>query len=205
MSAKIITISREFGSGGREIGRRLAEILNFNYYDREIISAIAEENALDENYVSHILEKGAGGSFPLTYGRTLTYPSYVQNSATKILVAQRRIIERLPEHGDCVIVGRSANNILRKYSPLNIFIYADMSAKLSRCRSRAEGDEANLSDSALKRRIKQIDSERARQHDIIAGEKWGAKENYDLCINTTNVDTEKIIPLIAQYADAWFK
>lgn len=199
MSAKVITVSREFGSGGREIGRQLAEALGFKYYDKEIISAIASENALDENYVSHVLEKGLSGSFPLTYGRTLTYPSYIQSSTTKILVSQRRIIERLPKYGDCVIVGRSANAILRELYPLRIFVCAEMSAKLRRCRERAESDEKNLSDNALKRRIRQIDAERARQHEITSGEKWGAKENYDLCINTTNIDITKIVSLIANY------
>lgn len=204
MTPKIITISREFGSGGREIGKQLSDSLGFNYYDREIISAIASENELDENYVTHILENGVGGSFPITYGRTLTYPSYIQKSATKILISQRKIVERLPEGGDCVIVGRSANAILSDLNPLNVFVYADMQSKLKRCRNRAADDEKSLSDSALKRKIKQIDSERAKQHEITCGQKWGAKENYDLCINTTNIDITKIVSIIAEYSKLWF-
>lgn len=195
----IITISREFGSGGREIGKRLAEILGYAYYDREIISIIAENKDMDEDYVENILENRLLKIYPVKYGRTFSSASVmVQQNMTKILVEQQKIIKNIALKGNCIIVGRSANVILREYEPLNLFVYADMKSKIERCRKYAD-EEEKMSEKELIRKIKQVDKGRERHHELFTNMKWGNKEGYDLCINTTGLEIKELTPVIAEY------
>ena len=182
---KIITISREFGSGGRELGRCLAEALGFAYYDQEIIIEIARRSGLAEEYVNSIVEKRPFTYYPITNAQTLTAaytPQFDFN--LKVYTEQINIIKDLATKSDCVIIGRAADYILRDYTPINMFIYADMESRIHRCRQRATEDE-QLSDSKLKARILEVDKNRAKYYKFFTGRKWGEKENYDLCINTT--------------------
>lgn len=200
---RIVTVSREFGSGGREIGKRLADALDIAYYDREIISAIADESNMDAGYVEHVLENSMHYSYPLTFSHTLSINYFLNNNAPQLLGIQHKIIKELGEKGDCVIVGRGADAILEEYKPFRIFVYAEMEAKMARCRSRASSDE-HLSDRELERKIRQIDKNRADNHDLIASTRWGDLGAYDLCINTTNVSIKEIISPIAEYAKSFF-
>lgn len=201
---RIVTVSREFGSGGREVGKRLADELGFTYYDREIITAIADEANMDAGYVEHVLDNSLHYSYPLTFSHTLSMNYFINNSAPQLLGIQHKIIRSLAEKGDCVIVGRVADAILEAYKPFRIFVYADMDAKLARCRQRATADE-QLSDRELERKIRQIDKNRADNHDLISPVRWGDREGYDLCINTTNVEIKTVVPMIAGYANAFFE
>lgn len=202
---KIITISREFGSGGREIGKRLADALGFQYYDREIISAVAQKSSLNEDYVEKTMEKGLPRSFPLSFGRTFSFPDVAQQNYSKMLILQQQYITGLAEKGeDFVIVGRGADVILEEYKPLNLFVYAEMDSKIKRCRERAESGE-KMSDREYARKIKQVDLGRAVNRQIIADGGWGDKESYHLCINTTDADIKKLIDPIAAFAKAWFE
>lgn len=201
---RIITISREFASGGREVGKRLADELGFDYYDREIISAVAEKSAFDVGYVEEMLEKGLPKVFPLTFGRTFSYADSASQNFTRILLAQQQIITDLARKGrDFVIVGRSADVILSEYRTFNIFVYADMQSKLIRCRKRAPEDE-KMSDRELVRMIRKIDAGRADTRELIGNGGWGNKENYDLCLNTTNVEIKRMIPSLASLALDFF-
>ena len=92
---RIVTISREFGSGGRELGKRLASQLGYDYYDREIITAIAEQNGLDEGYVEAALEKRDWQAMPLTFGRSFAGINGMQQMQTSLLVAQKRVVEEM--------------------------------------------------------------------------------------------------------------
>lgn len=201
---RIITVSREFASGGREIGKRLADELGFDYYDREILTAVAEKSELDVDYVEELLERGLPKIFPLTFGRTFSYPDSASQNFTRILLAQQQIINDIAKKGrDFVIVGRSADVILSEYKTFNIFVYADMESKLRRCRER-ELDDRKLSDHDLIRMIKKIDAGRVTNREFVGNGGWGEKENYDLCLNTTNVDIKRIIPPLASYALDFF-
>ena len=201
---RIITVSREFASGGREVGKRLADELGFDYYDREIITAVAEKSSFDVDYVENMLEKGLPKIFPLTFGRTFSYPDSAQQNFTKILLAQQQIITGIAEKGrDFVIVGRSADVILSEYKTFNIFVYADTESKIRRCRQREPADE-KLSDRELIRMIKRIDSGRATNREFIGNGGWGEKENYDLCLNTTDIEIKRIIPALASLALDFF-
>lgn len=200
----IITISREFGSGGRELGKRIADILGYSYYDREIITAIAEKHDYDENYVENMLESRFPFTMPITYGRTFSYTDATGQQAIQLMSTQYKLLREFASKGNCVIVGRSANIILEEFDPLNIFVYADMESKMKRCRERAPENE-NLKDSELKRRIRQIDSGRAKHQKFLTDQKWGAKEGYHLCINTSGLDIKAMSPVIADYAKGYFE
>ena len=201
---RIVTVSREFGSGGREVGKRLADALGIEYYDREIISAIAKEAEMDAGYVEHVLDNSLHYSYPLTFSHTLSLNYFINSSAPQLLGIQHKIIRGLAEKGDCVIVGRGADAILEMYKPFRIFVYADMDAKIARCRSRASADE-HLTDRELERKIRQIDKNRADNHDLISSVRWGDRAGYDLCVNTTNIVIKDAVPAIAAYAEKYFE
>lgn len=191
---KIITIGREFGSGGREIGRRLSENLGFAYYDQEIISEIAKRTSLSEKYVEAIVEQHSLFSFPIHIGRSF-YPvaDPTLDQTLKIYQEQTRIILEMARKSDCVIVGRCADFILKEENPFRIFVYADVESKLRRCRTKGPAQE-NLSDRELKQKMSGIDKKRANYYELLTGRSWGNKLNYDLCINTSGLD----IKLLAQ-------
>jgi cytidylate kinase len=201
---RIITISREFGSGGRELGKRLADALGFAYYDREIVSSIAEKCNLDEGYVENVLRKGLTINVPITFGHTFYfYSDPTSENELKVLNTQQQIIKELALRGDCVMVGRSSGIILEKYNPLRLFVYADMEWKVKRCRERASAEE-HLTDRELEKKIRQIDAGRARHQKLLTDRKWGDREGYDLCINTTSLEIKKIIPGLKEMALCWF-
>lgn len=200
---RIVTVSREFGSGGREIGKRLADALGVPYYDREILTAIADDVGLEEGYVSSLLESPGFLSFPFTFSKTFSYNPMMGNAA-QVLARQHRIIRTIAEKGDCVIVGRGAEAVLAEYKPFRIFVHADMDAKVARCRSRA-GENEDLSDKELQRQIRQIDKSRASNHNFVSDIPWGDPAGYELCLNTTHLNIKGTIPLLTDFINHWFE
>lgn len=201
---KIITISREFGSGGRELGKRLADTLGFDYYDREIITAIAQAQGMDERYVERALEGGAWQNIPLTYGRSFAPGAVLQSAQTNLLVEQRLVIEGIAKAGrDCVIVGRDADILLAAQKPFTIFVCADMEAKIRRCMERAEDGEA-LSRKAVEQNIRRIDKGRARSREMISDSRWGQGGSYHLTVNTSGWDMKELTGAVAGFVERWF-
>lgn len=197
----IITISREFGSGGREIGKRLADELKIAYYDKEIISRIANKTGMTEEYIQEVSEKG-NYSYPFQFAKSFAMYSNLQLSQTEILVEQQKILKEIAKQGDCIIVGRGANIILKEYTPMNIFVYADTQSKIKRCRQKNE-NEKELTDKEIQNKINQIDKNRRKFHSIISNIEWGEKSNYNLCINTTDIEIKNIISPLADYIKTW--
>lgn len=200
----IITISREFGSGGRELGKRLSEALEIPCFDKEIIEIIAKEKGLDAGYVSSLSEKNVQAAYPLTIGRRFSCtPDYVTKQAIQVAVEQCKVIKRFAKQGDCIIVGRCADVLLKEYQPFNIFVYADRESKIQRCIERSPADE-HFTRREIEKKMKQIDKNRASQRGFFTDTRWGAKENYHLCINTSGVSIKRLVPLAADYARMWF-
>lgn len=201
---RIITIGREFGSGGREVGKRLADALGIAYYDREVITEIAKRSELDETYVEHVLETGFPQGMFLTYGHTLSAPSLLGvHPATSVLTAQRKVVQKLAEK-DCVIVGRCADVILQDKNPFKLFVYADEKSKLARCRARTPEDES-LTDRQLLKKMRKIDKGRKKLHSLFLGGEWGDREEYNLCVNTSGTVIKEVVPCIADYVNHWFE
>lgn len=134
---RIITISREFGSGPQRTGKRLAEEMGFAYYDKEILSMISERMQMDEGYIEKELNKSITISYPYTIRRSFYQTPSQVNQVPKLLAEQNKIIRSLAEKEDCVIVGRGADAILREHDPFSLFIYADQEAKAARCEAGA--------------------------------------------------------------------
>lgn len=201
---KIITIGREFGSGGRELGKRLADVLGFDYYDREIITAIAGLQGLEEKYVEHLLEQHEWRTVPLTFRHSFHAAPVMHDAQVRMLVEQKRIVEAIAKNGrDCVIVGRNADVILADYAPFSIFVCAEKEAKLKRCMERAEPEE-NLSPKEMERNMRRIDKNRAASREIICDRPWGGHESYQLTINTTHWNIKELASAVAAFADSWF-
>ena len=196
---KIITIGREFGSGGRELGRRLSEHLGIAYYDQEIIAEIAKRTALSEAYVRQITENRPLTSFPIHFGgRFCALPDPLLQQSISIYSEQHRLLCELAEKSDCIIVGRCADYVLRDSHPFRIFVYADAQSKLMRCMERRTPEET-LSEQDMKRKITEIDRNRARYYAFFSGQKWGARENYDLLVNTSGQSVKKQAAALYEY------
>lgn len=171
---KIITISREFGSGGKEVGKRLADKLGYAYYDSEIINMLVKETGMSEEYIKNISEKGIY-PFLFQFGKTFTASYLLQKNQTDILVNQTKILKQIAEKGNAIIVGRGANVILKEYNPINIFVYANMESKVVRCKNKAPKEE-KLTDKELINKIKSIDKNRKAFNNLISGTEWEAKK-----------------------------
>ena len=189
MDKIIITISRQFGGGGREFGRRLSDELGIAYYDKEIISAIAQRTELSEEYVHRIVEHKPYVPLPITTGMTFHSADPMLEHTFAVYNEQRRIIREMAEKSDCVIVGRCADFILKDMRPLRVFVYADIKNRAERCRKKAPEHE-HLSDKTLIRHIKKTDRARARYYELYTGHKWGDKLRYDICINTSQLSVK---------------
>ncbi len=200
---RIITVSREFGSGGRELGKRIADNMGIAYFDREIIATVAERSQLDESYVEAVLDRGLFRDIPITFGHSISNMSSFNYTTQKIISEQQKLITELASGGDCVIVGRNADIILEGQKPLKLFVYADMPSKVARCRARAPEGE-NFSDKDLTKMIKRINKARARTHTYLSAIPWGAKEGYHLCVNTSDTDIKAMAALLSEYAEHWF-
>lgn len=201
---RIITISREFGSGGRELGKRLADALEIPCYDHEIIDMVAEHHGFDKDYVAHISEKDIRTFYPSTIVHRFSITQHTAGQPIKIAIAEHEIIRQLAQIGDCVIVGRCADVVCRDMNPLNIFVYADGISKLRRCEERADKEE-HFSEKEMLRKMKQIDKERAGYRGLFIEDEWGKKESYHLCVNTSGKEVKTLITALAQYVRDWFK
>lgn len=201
---KIITISREFGSGGRELGKRLADTLDFDYYDSEIIEAVAKKSSLDTHYVKNKLDNHGWQNIPISFHGTLRSVGYTQSNNVQLLLKQKEVIEEIARlDKDCVIVGRNADVILHPYSPFNIFVCAEVEAKIKRCIERRTEDET-ISEKDLLRKMRQIDKRRAQTRAILSGSEWGRRDAYHLIANTTHWNIKELAPAVAEFASRWF-
>lgn len=202
---KIITISREFGSGGRELGKRLAEMLGYDYYDREIITAISEKQGLDEKYVESALNNQGWRNIPLTFRHSFTSSFSTNSAQIEILLERKRVIEGITKLGrDCVIVGQNADVILAKETPFNIFVCADMEAKIRRCEERADEGE-NLTHKQIEQNIRRIDRNRAKNRELITGSNWGERGTYHLIVNTTDWEIKELVPAVKDFVTQYWE
>ena len=188
---RIITVSREFGSGGREIGRRLAEKMGIAYYDQEIIAELIKRTDFAEEYIRHMDEKNPIPLLPITTARTFGLPAnngLEQN--LKFYMQESKVIREFAEKSDCVIVGRCANHIL-KDKALSIFIYAPYELRVRNIRARTGREEKSA-----RKMVKQMDKERRAYYEFFTDEKWTDLTQYDLCIDSSRFTLEEIVAML---------
>lgn len=196
--SKVITIGREFGSGGREIGRRLAEALQIAYYDQEIVTELVNRTALAEEYIRNMEEKKPLPLMPITIGRTFWLPkNSFQDNYISVIKRETEIIREVAEKSDCVIVGRCADFVLRDKELFRLFVYADMPFKMKRCRTKGESPE-QIDDKKLRQYIQSVDKRRAQYYQFFTDQIWGDKANYDLCVNSTYMDMKQIVSMLTK-------
>lgn len=199
---RIITVSRQFSSGGRELAKRMADILGFDYYDREIISEIAKNTSLDEKYIEGALSKGYK-AIPLHFARSFSF-AFANMGKSELLVEEKRVISAIAEKGrDFIIVGRNADLLLKEHKPLNIFVCADAESKIQRCIDKALIGE-KPSRKEIEKNMKQIDKSRAATRAILSETKWGDCSNYHLTINTSGWQIKELTPIISTLAELYF-
>ncbi|MEG1641669.1 MAG: cytidylate kinase-like family protein [Synergistaceae bacterium] len=195
---KVISISREFASGGREIGKKLAERLSFAYYDKEVINEIAKDTNLSKEYLDHYSESNLTRNFPITIGHSfgLVYPMITPSD--EVYKQQIDVMKKLAGEGDCVFIGRCSDYILRNMNILRVFIYSTkMEEKIDRCKAKANVDEL-ISDTELKKRILKVDRDRKEYYEYYTSLTWGDVKNYDLCINTARFSVDEAVEIIAK-------
>ncbi|SCW26371.1 Cytidylate kinase [Ruminococcaceae bacterium YRB3002] len=199
MAVKIITVSRQFGSGGRTIGKRVAEELGFDYYDREIIDHVAGETGFSRDYVAANSEYAPGKSI-FSYSFEAAGTPGVMNGMTTAdylySVQRRKIIEAAESGKPCVIVGRCADYILKEFDGVfNVFIYADVEWRAKRI-VEVYGD----TDVKPIKRITDKDKKRAANYRHYTDREWGRAQNYDLCLNTGFLGIDRCVDMIKDIA-----
>ncbi|MDR2586719.1 MAG: cytidylate kinase-like family protein [Coriobacteriales bacterium] len=198
MAKRIITISRQYGSGGREIGERVAKQLDYAYYDGELIKRAAQEGGFDEELV----KEGSEG----VLGRLSSLLSYANTVVGKdedtlplpdrMFLVQSRIIKQIAEEGPCVIIGHSADYFLADYPDLlNVYIHSQWDARVARVMQRN-----GLNEHDAVARIKKIDHRRAVFYEQHTGLRWGTASNYHLALSSSYFGIEGAVNLITTVA-----
>ena len=192
--AKIITISREFGSGGRTIGKAVAERLGIPCYDKELIEKIAEETGYAQEFIAEEGEHApsTNGLAYMFLGRGLDGLS----NADRIWFAEKKIIEELADKGPCVIVGRCADYVLRERKDcLNVFVYAVEAFRAERIVT-----QYGESSVAPEKRLADKDKKRKLNYKYFTDREWGKRQNYHLCIDSGFVGIDQAVNIIAEIA-----
>lgn len=192
---KVITISREFGSGGRELGVKLADKLGIPFYDKELISMAADDINIAEDAFQHydehiVVHDPLDRQFYHAFSEIYQIPM-----SDQIFVAQSNVIRRLASYGPCIIVGRCADMILT--DSLNLFIYAKMKDRIRRMlelESEAESDGKEM-----ERRIREVDRKRKEYYQYYTGNTWGRAQNYHLCLDSGPVGVEGCLRAVLAY------
>lgn len=209
---KIITISREFCSGGRTIGTLVAKELGYDFYDKEIIDLTAEQSGLSKEFISKNEQTlSSGWLYSLLLGSSYSTPNSLSAPtasnhgmlplADQVFNAQRKVIIDLAKKGPCVIVGRCADYILKhsgevdQHDVLNVFVFAPLEDKVKRAI-----EENKLNPATAEKEVKQIDKRRSNHYNTFTERTWGNRSHYDILINSSLLGLEKSAEMIAQIA-----
>lgn len=195
---KIITVSRQFGSGGRSIAKEVANALGYDYYDSELVEKVAEETGFDPSYIADAGEYAPGRSI-LSYalGNTSPHASANHLSASDYLwTTQSRIISEIADKGNCVIVGRCADYILRDRDDcLNVFIHADDDYRAKRI-----VELYGVRDKSPLKRLEEKDAKRRVNYKYFTGKEWGNTENYHITLNSGFLGNKACVEIITMLA-----
>lgn len=192
---QVITISREFGSGGRQLGVLLAKKLGIPFYDKDIITMAADDiNMAETAFLEH--EETVPDETVNAASYTPFSPIYQISMSDEIFFAQSKVVRRLADQGPCVIVGRCADMVLE--NSVNLFIYADMKNRIERMMTLESETEAEK----MEEKVRQIDSKRKDYYQYYTGNIWGKAQNYDLCLNSGKAGLEGCLEAVCVYLNA---
>ena len=190
---KIITISREFGAGGGEIGRALAKKLGYEYYDKEIILQAAQASNIDVESIIKWDEK-----VPINFGFAQSlFDFYNKPLNEKLFEIQQDVIRHIGEKGKCIIVGRNANTILKEFdSALHVFLHGDHHWRKARMRDRMK----DTPESKIGEKIRQIDKTRKKYCFYYTNTEFGVADYYDVCLSTSSLGIETCTKILLKLA-----
>lgn len=200
MSGSVITISRQYGSGGRFVGRKLAEKLGIPFYDNELISMAAKESGFAESLFENA-EKNTTYSllYSLSMFGTSTGGMYGLPLSDKVFLIQSDIIKQIAEKGPCVIVGRCADYVLRERDDvIHFFLYSDIESRINRSMKYY-----GLEEKKAREAIEKTDKKRAAYYNYYTGERWGETKNYNLSLNTDSVGIDGCVDILAKYVETF--
>ncbi len=198
----VITIGRQFGSGGREIGEKLSQAYGISYYDRELLARAAKESGFCEEILQNHDERPTNS---FLYNLVIDTYSFGYNSSSfvdmpisqKVFLAQFDTIKKVADEGPCVIVGRCADYALEgRDNVINLFIYADDDFKIDRVMDIYDLDENKARDMINKK-----DKQRQSYYNYYTNRKWGKADTYDLCINSAVLGIDGSVKLIKQFVE----
>ena len=198
MKPVIITIGRQYGSGGHELGEKLAKRLGIPFYDRALLSAAAEHTGLTRDMIESLDEQPTNSflySLSVgTFGFSGDLPLPLNN---QVFLAMTQAIREIAQQGSCVIVGRCAEYVLSDNEALlRVFVHADKESRVKRIMDKCGVDEREA-----RARMSKIDKKRASYHDFYCDEKWGATTSYDLSVNSAVLGIDGAVDMIAQYVE----
>ncbi|MBQ1491677.1 MAG: cytidylate kinase-like family protein, partial [Blautia sp.] len=180
----------------------------WDYYDKEIIQALSEEQGLHPDYVHQMLSGHGWHHYQLTYRHSFQQPVLGTSRGASLLQRQKEIILEIAEAGnDCVIVGRDADVILRDYHPFRIFVCADMEARIERCMrfEQKRPEEERLTEKEILRNIRRIDKNRRHLREVLTGKAWADVSTYDLTVNSTKWDIKQLAEAVQDFSGRWFE
>lgn len=198
----IITIGREFGSGGKEIGEKLAEAFDVKCYDKELLSVAAKESGLcqeifaahDERPTNSFLYSLVMDTYSLGY---ISNPYMDMPLDQKVFLAQFDAIKKIANEGPCVIVGRCADYVLNSYpNCISIFVHAPLEDRIERISQKQQ-----ITETAAKDLIHKTDKKRANYYNFYSNKKWGATSSYDLSVNSSVLGIERTVEIIKDFID----
>ena len=184
---KVITVSRQFGSGGREFGIKLANALGIPFYDKELISMAAEDSNLSAEFMRHHEESAPG-----LLSRTL-YSYYQMPMTDQIYIAQSNLIKRLAQEGSCVIIGRCSDVILE--DSVKIYVHAPLAKRVERKLAMDTGVSAEK----MEDHIRATDKKRKKYYEYYTDQKWGMAENHNLCLDSGLIGVDGCVETALTY------
>lgn len=190
---KIITISREFGAGGGEIGRKVAKALNYEFYDKDLLFQAARESNID---VESMLKWDE--SVPMNFGFAQSlFDFYNKPLNEKLFSALKEVVKTIGEKGNCVIVGRNANSILKEFDfALHVFVQADAYWR----QERMKGIMTDATESKINEQIRVIDKKRKKYCHYHTKTDFGDAKYYDICFNTSKLGIDACVDIICDLA-----
>lgn len=200
MTNKVITISRQFGSGGRTIGKLVAQRLSIPYYDKELVDEVAKQSGFSHEFIEEIGEYASVTSSFLFNIAVSSHPMGLVDAMSvsdRLYVCQTNVIRELADKGPCVIVGRSADYILKgRPDCLHVFIHADIEHRKERI-VRLYGE----TDKTPEKRLQEKDSKRKVYYRHYTNLVWGDAQNYDLCLDSGTLGVEKCADIVCDVAE----
>ena len=189
----IITIGRQYGSGGRELGEKLAQKLGYKFYDEELVNMAAEKSNMSSDILRMADEKATKSLlYSIVTGMDSRFlnPYYELPINDKLFIEQSNVIKSLAEEGNCVIVGRCADYVLEnaKIPSVDLFVYATMEHRIERISKKYD-----LTKEKAKYKIKKIEKGRKTYYNYYSNREWGNIANYDLCISTSKISVDDAV------------